>query len=185
MYVTDDMIARMCARFGDPQRQSFQFETLPDEFNMIRSSQKNGRNHDVTLYIRKGDKLVVIAKHPYPEGLYRCPSGGLIPGEPFLDGIARETEEETGCQIEISRFLLWTSVRFVSGDDSIDWRSFVFVADYLKGDFQFTDHSEIRQVKLADWSEFEKFREIMLQSKSGGLHYRAALHEAVLGTLPQ
>jgi len=179
VYVTDDMIARMADRYGRPHGREFHFDVTRREFDRIRASQKNGRNHDVTLYIRKGDQLVVIAKHFYPPGLYRAPSGGLHPGEDFETGIAREVSEETGCRITLDNFLLQTGVTFCHDGDSIFWRSFVFLADYLSGDFQYTDHAEIREVRLCGWPEFELFGRIMRAMDIGGLHYRAALHETV------
>jgi len=179
MYVTDDMISRMEAAYGIPSRASFAFDVSEEEYNRIRGSQKHGRNHDATFYIRKGDKLAVIAKPFYPPGLYRAPSGGLKPGESFIDGINREIAEEVGCEIRLDRFILRTAVTFASGSNSIDWRSFVFTADYVRGEFQFTDHEEISEVRLATWGEFDKFGKIMRSSTLGGLHYRAALHETV------
>ena len=183
MFVTDDMIVSMAARYGRPHEREFRFEATAAELVRIRSSQKEGRNHDVTLYIRKGDQLVVIAKHMYPPDLYRAPSGGLKPGEPFETGIAREMSEETGCEIELERFLLRTAVNFSHGSDSLFWRSFLFLAVYKSGDFKYTDHDEIRAVRLADWSEFEMFGRIMRASDIGGLHYRAALHETVVALI--
>jgi len=179
MYVTNEMIEQMEELYGVPVKASFTFDVTEREFKRIRSSQKHGRNHDVTMYIRKDDRLVVIAKHAYPPGLYRAPSGGLKPGEDFHDGIYRETAEETGCEIGLDRFLLRTSASFAYNNDSIDWRSFVFTADYLRGDFQFTDHREIREVRLARLDEFDTFARIMQRMDIGGLHYRAALHEVV------
>ena len=173
------MIARMADRYGRPHAREFHFEVPQREIERIRSSQKNGRNHDVTLYIRKDGQIVVIAKHFYPPGMYRAPSGGLHPGEDLETGIAREVREETGCSINLDRFLLQTAVRFSNEHDSVFWRSFVFLADYQSGDFQQTDKHEIREVRLADWSEFESFGRIMRSLDIGGLHYRAALHEAV------
>jgi len=89
--------------------------------------------------------------------------------------------EEIGCEIELDRFLLQTAVTFSYGNEEIFWRSFVFLAHYVTGDFQFTDKHEIREVSLVDWSEFELFGRIMRQSDVGGFHYRAALHETVAG----
>lgn len=185
MYVTDDMIARMTVRYGYPQHREFRFDVPQREVDRIRSSQKNGRNHDVTLYIRKDNQIVVIAKHFYPQGLYRAPSGGLHPGEDFETGIAREVSEETGCSITLDKFLLQTSVTFCNDRDSIFWRSFVFLADYQSGEFRFTDAHEIREVRLADWSEFESFGRIMRALDIGGLRYRAALHETVAQLLSE
>jgi ADP-ribose pyrophosphatase YjhB (NUDIX family) len=180
MFVTDDMIESMAARYGQPHLREFRFDVTAAELARIRSSQKEERNHDVTLYIRKGEQLVVIAKHMYPPDLYRAPSGGLKPGESFETGIAREMTEETGCEIELERFFLQTAVDFRNGSDSLFWRSFLFLASYKSGDFKYTDHDEIRAVRLVDWSEFESFGRIMRSTDIGGLHYRAALHETVV-----
>ena len=174
------MIAAMVARYGPPHRRKFELETNARELARIRSSQTHGRNHDVTLYIRKGEQLVVIAKHIYPPDLYRAPSGGLKPGEDFETGINREIAEETGCRIERKRFLLQTDVWFNHEGDQVYWRSFVFLADYVDGDFQYTDHDEILEVHLAGWDEFDAFGRTMRTMEFGGLHYRAALHETVV-----
>ncbi len=174
------MIAAMAVRYGEPHRRTFEIDATAKELARIRSSQTEGRNHDVTLYIRKDDLLVVIAKHVYPPALYRAPSGGLKPGEDFETGINREIAEETGCRIALKRFLLQTDVWFRHKDDHVFWRSFVFVADYVDGDFQYTDHHEILEVHLAAWDDFEAFGRTMRTMEFGGLHYRAALHETVV-----
>jgi ADP-ribose pyrophosphatase YjhB (NUDIX family) len=185
MYVTDDMIRRMEHEYGTPTRREFVIPSAMEEVARIAASQRDGRNHDVTLYVRKGPQVIVIAKHFYPPGMYRAPSGGLNPGESFENGIAREIAEECGCTIKLDRFLLTTSVLFTASgrehdSDSVRWRSFVFLADYVSGDFQFTDHHEIKEVRLADWAEFETFGRMMRQFGRGGFLYRAALHETVV-----
>ena len=215
MFVTEEMIARMAEEFGQPERAEFRIEVTGEELNRIRSSQKQGRNHDVTLYIHKDGRIIVIAKPMYPSGMYRVPSGGLKPGESIVEGIDREVAEETGCRIELERFLLRTDVTFVLANNSgesdkdslvgqvclqtchqrrvrrrihltigcIRWRSLVFQARYLSGDFQFTDHEEIAEVRMATLDEFEEFSRIMRGTVVGGLHYRAMLHDAVKGLL--
>lgn len=187
MFVTDEMIREMEERFGVPVAKSFRIPSTSTELQRIASSQKSGRNHDVTLYVRMGEKWIVIAKHAYPEGLFRSPSGGLHPGEDFLTGINREVAEELGCRIRVERFLLKTDVEFfldpsLSNDSTLDpihWRSWVFLATYLEGDFNYTDHDEIREVKVVDWDQFAEYGKIMRRTGSGGLHYRAQLHETV------
>lgn len=179
------MIAAMVHQFGEPRLRSFDIETNPEEMVRIRGSQKQGRNHDVTLYVSKGDRIVVIAKPMYPPNLYRAPSGGLKPGEDFHSGITREMAEEIGCEISIRKFLIRTSVHFKCGRDEIFWRSFLFLADYRRGDFDYTDHAEISAVHLATWEDFESYGRIMRQSDIGGLHYRAALHDAVAELVKQ
>lgn len=179
MFVTRQMVSEMTAHYGVPEQATFSFPVKDDEFSFIRSTQKHERRHDVTLYIHKDDEVIVIAKHHYPPGMYRAPSGGLHPGESFECGIAREVMEETGTQIEVERFLLESQVTFTRGADVIPWTSYVFRARYLSGDFQFTDCREIREVRTAKLSEFVEFARIMRTLEVGGLHYRAALHERV------
>jgi len=173
----------MAARFGTPKRARYSFPLNDPEQGMIRASLAKGRAHDFTLYIQHKGQFLVIAKHTYPPGLYRAPSGGLNPGEPFLDGIAREALEETGCEIAIQRFILRTEVNFWAGTESLNWQSFVFEAKYVRGELFFTDKQEIREVRWANTNEFETFNAMMRQTDIGGFHYRAALHDTVGGLL--
>lgn len=179
MYVTPAMVEAMAARYGRPGETAFTFPVSAREHAFIRSSQRFQREHDATMYIVKDGRIVVIAKHHYPPGLYRAPSGGLHPGESFEEGIAREAMEETGAALALERFLLISRVTFTHTDGDIPWRSYVFRARFESGDFRFTDTREIREVRLAQPAEFETFGRIMRSLEVGGLHYRAALHEAV------
>lgn len=182
MYITDETIAELQDQFGTPAREKFLLPVAIDEYERIKTSQKGERSHDVTLYIVKDGRIVVIAKPFYPSGMYRAPSGGVEPGEDFVAGAKREALEETGCEIELERFLLISEVDFelVPRDGrKIEWTSYVFQARYAGGDFDFTDKREIKEVKLAQLSEFERFSEIMRGMPIGGLHYRAALHDSV------
>lgn len=182
MYVTDEMIRGMEELYGQPAFREFIIPCSQQEVDFVESTRRDGRNHDVTVYIRKEEKLVVIAKHFYPPGLFRAPSGGIHKGEEFEAGAKREIREECGCEIALRKFLLRTAVTFSArehGGTEVKWRSFVFLADYLSGDFKFTDSHEIREVRLADWSEFVDFGRIMRQIGRGGFIYRAALHETV------
>lgn len=183
MFVTDSMISEMQERYGVPVRAQFDIPVTEEEFIRIRSSQKHGRNHDVTLYIFKGDKIIVISKHMYPPNLFRAPSGGVKPGEDFETGALREAMEETGCDVRLEKFLLMTDVIFRTKSNRLEWRSFIFQAQYVKGDFDFTDHNEIKEVQLASLADFENYSAIMRSTTTGGLHYRAALHDAVKGLL--
>lgn len=185
MFVTDSMIGEMEDLYGIPSRISFDVPVTEDECGRIKSSQKHGRNHDVTMYIVKADKIIVIAKHMYPPKLFRAPSGGLKPGEDFETGAQREALEETGCSIRLEKFLVRTDVVFktdndrLSRSDRLEWRSFVFQARYIAGEFFFTDRDEIREVTLATLTDFEEFSTIMRSTTIGGLHYRASLHDVV------
>lgn len=179
MYVSNDMVLRMAAKYGRPESAKFEFPLNEREYNMILKSKAKGRQHDFTIYPMRGDEVVVIAKHNYPPGLFRAMSGGIDPGEEFEVGIAREVSEELGCEIKLTKFLLISNVRFTFGNDYIDWTSYVFRADYIGGDFNFTDTHEIKAVRWAHLSEFAEFGRIMRATDVGGFQYRAALHERV------
>lgn len=181
MFIKKETIENLAKQFGKPKEVSFAYDVTEEEYDRIKSSQKNGREHDVTLYIIKDKKIVVIAKHFYPKGLFRAPSGGINPGEDFAAGAKREALEETGCEVEFDIFLLKTHVQFKQKDSDkvIDWYSYVFQAKYISGDFEFTDKKEIREVALVELGQFEKYSETMRALSVGGLHYRAALHDEV------
>ena len=182
MFVSDETIDKLTELYGAPERAEFLLPVGLEEFERIKASQKHERSHDVTLYIFKGEQVVVIAKPFYPTGMYRAPSGGINPGEDFLEGARREALEETGCEIDLEKFLLISNVTFelVPRDGRrIDWTSYVFRARYISGDFDFSDKHEIREARLADLDEFETFSRIMREQSIGGLHYRAALHDSV------
>ena len=179
MFITESTIKSLKDKYGQPETATFEFAVSDDEYKTISGSQKHGRKHDVTLYIIKDDQIIVIAKHFYPPDLYRAPSGGINPGEDFIAGAKREAFEETGCNIKIEKFILETNVNFLNKNNNISWNSYVFQARYIDGDFKFTDHHEIREVRLASPIEFETFSKIMRSSSIGGLHYRAALHDRV------
>lgn len=177
-------------QYGRPEFREYQVVTTDRELRRIRSSQRDGRNHDVTVYVEmrpaepdgqveNSSRLIVIAKHMYPAGLFRAPSGGLHPGEDFHQGVHREMREELGCEVALDRFILRTDVTFVCGSESVRWRSFVFLGHYLSGRFDFTDRHEIREVALVDWEDFARFGQMMRRTDIGGLHYRAMLHEEV------
>ena len=187
MYITEDTIAGLAEKYGKPESWYAGVFCYPSEFEMIRASQKHGRSHDVTVYILKGDKIIVNAKHFYPPGLFRAPSGGIKKGEAFIDGVRREMCEETGCEINLTRFLLRTEATFyrrepderIISSQAVQWRSLVFLADYVSGDFKFSDHHEIREVALVSWADFDNFTRVMRRTAIGGFHYRAGLHDRV------
>lgn len=184
MYVTYRQIQDAADRYGYPPVIKMVAPVDTREFEFIRSTQHFGRAHDVTMFIFKGHHLVVIAKHHYPPGLYRPPSGAVKPGESLVDGALREAYEETGCKIELNRYVLQVNALFTEGGREIPWRSHIFTAKYLCGDLRPIDTHEIREVALAGVDDFDRFKEIIrTHTASGGLNYRARLHDEVLRLL--
>lgn len=166
--------------FGIPRQLSMTFSMNPSEFQHLKDSMKDGRNSDVTLFIFKDDKVIVIAKPWYAEGLYRAPSGGLKPDEDLELCALREAYEETGTKIKLEKYILRIGVAFISREDKVNWTTHVFTAKYISGDLKPVDTREIREVNLLSLDELAKLKEKLLESDSGGLHYRAALTEAAI-----
>lgn len=183
MYFTARMLQKVADRYGYPPVIAMDAPVDEEEYDFIRSTQSYGRNHDFTLYIFKGNKVIVNAKHNYPDGLYRAPSGGLKPGEDFEEGVFREAYEETGSKIKLQRYILQVNVSFSFGRKLIPWRTHVFTAQYISGKIEPTDHREIRETKLVDLADFDIYKYIISRMESGGLSYRARLHDEVLKLL--
>ncbi len=163
--------------FGKPDCLSTTQKMTAGELAVVRASMKEGRAHDITLYIKKGDGYIFIAKPFYPPGLYRAPSGGVRRGEDFESGAKREALEETGVDIELEKYILRINVRFQSPEKSIDWTSHIFTAHFRGGEIEPLDKEEIREAKVVYPHEIHGLQEKMRNSGSGGLIYRAYLTE--------
>ena len=181
MFVDSQVISQMERRYGQAKVLHWQWEARASDLANIRASQKHGRAHDVTLFIFKGDKLALIRKHIMPPGVYRAPSGGLEPGEPFEDGARREAREETGLDVALKRYLLRINVRFYSGSDFVDWTSHVFEAEETGGELRVVDTKEILENRYGTLDELDgPIREALLATGRRLLAYRVALHDATI-----
>lgn len=181
-YVSDGMIAEMERRYGAPRHLDLSFEILPPEMVMLQGSKKHDRNHDVTVFIfkdRSYREFAAIAKHMFPEGAYRAPSGAANPGEDLEAGTLREALEETGLEIEIDRFILHVHARFTCGPVVENWRSLVFTAMHGGGELKHRDMEEIRETKWVTLEELQgPIREKLLATGMGLFAYRVDLHDA-------
>jgi 8-oxo-dGTP pyrophosphatase MutT (NUDIX family) len=167
-------------KYGTPRELTMSFAMNPAEFDMLKESMRDGRNSDVTLFVFKDHRVIVIAKPWYPARMYRAPSGGIKPGEDMELCAKREAYEETGVQIRLVCYVLRIQVTFTCGQASQEWTSHVFVAQYLSGLLHPVDTREIREVGLLSLEELAAMKDRLLQQDSGGLHYRAALTEATI-----
>lgn len=184
MYVSDEAILEIERRHGKPEQISLAYEMTGREFEMLRRSQKNGRAHDVTLFIIRDNRLVVIRKPMYPEGAYRAPSGGIAPGESFEDGALREAYEETGLRVSLEKYLLRVSVRFSHDGESVLWTTHVLSARPVGGRLEPIDTHEIVEARLATVSELRgRMRDALRGGGSAGLRYRSDLNDIVLAKL--
>jgi len=184
MHLTPDETSRMEGLYGTPRAEWMAFEMGDPEWETLKRSQVSGRSHDVTLFILKEDRLAVIAKHTYPPGLFRAPSGGVLPGESMEQGIAREMIEETGLEIRLDCYLLRVHVEFTHQGERILWTTHVFTGEHVSGEIAPHDREEIREARWVSLDEMAGVvRKGLLSSQSGGLRYRAFLHDRVMKAL--
>ena len=184
MFVKPDEIARMERLYGRPAEDRVAFEMARKDWGILRGSQVNGRAHDVTVYVRRGDEVAVIAKHSYPPGIYRAPSGGILPAESMEEGIAREMMEELGLEIVLRRYLLRETADFSHVGTVVHWTTHVFTADPHTTDLAPRDHKEIREARWISMDELTgRIGEALAASPSAGLRYRGYLHRRVMEEL--
>lgn len=158
------------------------WEIEPPAYDMVLSSQKNGRAHDVTMFIVAEDgRLALIRKPIFPKGAFRVPSGGVEPGEDIIEGAKREALEETGLTIEISHYLLRLNMTFFCDKGEIEWTTHVFYSKVLDGVLKTRDSHEIAETRYATMDEMMgPIRDILVSTKTRLLEYRVFLQgEAV------
>jgi len=183
MYITQRVLDRIERKYGTPKILRTQCTMNRVEFDLLKRSMRDGRRHDVTLFIsnEREDRIVVIRKPSYPEGIFRTPSGGIEPGEDFEVGARREAYEETGLEIELRKYALRSRVNLAFEDEVVPWISHVFAARATGGCLEPVDKKEIAGVRWATMNELKTELLVRLQqSASPGLRYRAELQDATL-----
>src|SRR5260221_9230887 len=126
MHLTDEILAPIRARYGEPDVLEWEGEISEREHRI--ATYNPARLHDVTLFILNGSRLALIRKHPFPPDVWRPPGGGVKEGEDFVGAVLREAYEETGLRVELQRYLVETRARFVYEQLDLDWRTHVFLA---------------------------------------------------------
>lgn len=155
--------------------------TEPEMAMVVASTRGQTRLHDVTFFIRnEAGQYALIAKHSYPEGGWRAPGGGVKPGEPMLDGAAREALEETGLTVAWERYLLRVHVDFTCGAQVQPWTTHVLLARAVGGELKTEDPREIKATRWGELSELcGPIARALLETGRGLFTYRVALHNEV------
>jgi ADP-ribose pyrophosphatase YjhB (NUDIX family) len=182
--VDDSVLAPARSRYGEPLLLPYETQISAAELALVRRSTTKGRFHDVTFYVFNGDRLALIRKPHYEEGLWRPPGGGLRRGEPLAQGLAREALEELGVAVETTRYLLRAEATFTYGAERIPWQTHVLAAA--------TEEEELvpldtREISAARWGTLEELqgpiRELLLATGRPLWRYRVALHDATARVL--
>ncbi|MHB0913225.1 MAG: NUDIX hydrolase [Armatimonadota bacterium] len=80
----------------------------------------------VMVVPRPGDKVLLSTKPFYPSGIYRLPTGKMLPGETPEEAFRREMAEETGFP-PVGTLIETICCLFTCGKDRVEFRSHVFL----------------------------------------------------------
>ncbi len=188
MYTRDEDVKALEERLGQPIVRSWEYEIASGEYDVVDGSMHSGRAHDVTFFIRKSEdpgKLVVVSKPFFPSGAFRAPSGAATRGETLEQGALREAHEETGLDIELTRYVARINVRFTSGNRKpIEWTSHIFEARDTGGCLEPIDTEEISEARWAGFDELQgPIRRVLVDSGWDLFRYRVALTDLTVEAL--
>ena len=181
--MTDEVLAPLRARYGDPVDLAWAGDITEREHRL--ATYNPSRMHDVTLFILDpDDRIALIRKPHFAEGIWRPPGGGIKPGEDFACGAEREALEETGVAVRLDRYLVDARATFVYEPFDVPWRTHVFLARTEETELAPQDVEEIADAR---WGTLEELagplRERLLQTGHAFWRYRVALHDAALEAL--
>jgi 8-oxo-dGTP diphosphatase len=182
VHVDEAVLAPLRERYGEPV--PLEWEGAISEREHALATYDPRRMHDVTLFIFNGDRLALIRKHQFEQGIWRPPGGGVKVGEDFVVGVRREALEETGLRIELQRYLVAAWARFLHEPDDVLWRTHVFLATTGDTDLAPRDLGEIQAARWGTLAELGgPLRERLLATGRAFWRYRVALHDAAAEAL--
>ena len=182
MHIDEAVLAPLRLRYGEPIALEWEGEISEREHSL--ATYDPGRTHDVTLFIFNGDRLALIRKHQFEAGIWRPPGGGVKAGEDFVAGVMREALEETGTRIELRRYLVAATARFIYVPYDVPWRTHVFLATTEDRELAPRDSEEIQAARWGTLAELGgPLRERLLATGRAFWRYRVALHDAAAEAL--
>ena len=183
VHVTDEVLAPLRARYGDPIDLEWAGEITEREHAL--ATYNPNRTHDVTLFILDpDDRIALIRKPHFAAGIWRPPGGGIKPAEDFVLGAEREALEETGLAVWLERYLVATQASFVYAGESVAWSTHVFLARTHGTELEPRDAEEIAGARWGTLAELAgPLRERLLETGHALWRYRVALHDAALEAL--
>jgi 8-oxo-dGTP pyrophosphatase MutT (NUDIX family) len=193
-------ITELTQRFGEPVRRDV---SLPNE-GLFDPLGKPDRYGEVCMVVRRPNgRLLTARKTFYPGNAYRLLTGGIGHGEPILDALLRETEEETGLEVEVRRFLAVigytldrTGAKAVRQQNRLhSFHTFAFLLDELGGTLACYDPDErvedFREVSVDELPQLAQQLRQLGQNFDPEIHgrwrdwgrFRAVIHDVVHETL--
>ena len=108
----------------------------------------------------QGRILIIREANTYVEGTnigrYHMPGGRINPGEPYLEGLAREVREETGLTVKIGQPIYvgewWPEIKGVKNQIV----AIFFVCQYTGGKVKLSEeHDDFQWIKPEDANKFD------------------------------
>jgi 8-oxo-dGTP pyrophosphatase MutT (NUDIX family) len=182
VHVDEEMLAPLRERYGEPAFLTWEGDISGAEHALATYNPR--RMHDVTLFITNCDRLALIRKHRFDEGIWRPPGGGIKPGEDPVAAMEREGLEETGLRIRVERYLVLAHALFLYGPLELPWRTHVF---YATTEDTAIEARDLEEIEVARWGTLDELarplRERLLATGRAFWRYRVALHDAALQAL--
>jgi ADP-ribose pyrophosphatase YjhB (NUDIX family) len=182
VHIDEAVLACVREQFGVPAVLDWEGEVSDPELAMILYSP--ARRHDVTLFVFNGERLALIRKPHFPEGIWRTPGGGIKPGEDFVAGVVREAREELGVEVALDRYLVRARAVFRLAGRTVLWRTHVLAASTTGEHLTPLDRHEIADARWGTLDELlGPIRERLLATGRALWRYRVALHDATAAAL--
>ena len=112
------------------------------------------RAAEIVMVLPRPGGVLFHTKRFYPNGIYRLPTGGVDENESILDAARRELREETGLELEPTRFLFHLRYPGRPGAPRRGFHSFGFLYPESQNPLVPEDNEEeIDDWKVVSWSE--------------------------------
>jgi 8-oxo-dGTP pyrophosphatase MutT (NUDIX family) len=160
--------------------------------SMFDPLSRTDRIGEVCMVVRRPDgNLLTMKKTFYPQGAYRLLTGGINHGERVLDALLRETYEETGLEVSITRFLVAVAYHVEGMGTRPVFYTFAFLLDEVGGTLGAVDEKErveaFREVKPGDLVKIADYLDGIGTDYSGEIggdwrdwgRFRAVIHRVV------
>jgi 8-oxo-dGTP pyrophosphatase MutT (NUDIX family) len=142
-----DELHQLARRYGQPLVETIDLVS-PRRFSPLN---KTDRYSEVCMVVRRPNgRLLTMTKAYYPPHAYRLPTGGIKLVESVIDALLRETQEETGLQVNVEQFLVAVAYR-MPDQDYPGFYTFAFLLSEVGGTLQIHDEDE----------QIEDFREVL------------------------
>jgi 8-oxo-dGTP pyrophosphatase MutT (NUDIX family) len=171
--------------FGPFPREAVDLTVGPESEAFWHPMRAKNRRGEVVLVLQpEPGRVLVHTKAFYPPGVYRLPTGGILPGEAILDALRREAAEETGLSVEPERFLGLVEYRFRREAEEASFASWAFL---LRPVGRGAVHSQDTAEQIAEFRAVpvEDLRRIAAQLRALPLpwtdwgRFRAVVHDLV------